>query len=258
MDICLIFDTKRGQMIKRAMAKIREQGLLTFLAKAWEYQVMEFLRLPSCKRRIKAMQSISDPQRLIELVYSDLGKCLGIKQKRAEIAEFIGLVAERKPQKIIEIGTARGGTLFLLAHVSSPDSRILSIDLPGGPFGGGYPRFKSGLLRRFGGRAIRLLRADSHRLETFQKAKYIIDGEVDLLFIDGDHTYEGVKMDFQRYSPLVKKGGIIALHDIAEHPPETGCDVRRFWQEIRPVYRTKEIIDQQGEPWGGIGIVFLD
>jgi predicted O-methyltransferase YrrM len=40
--------------------------------------------------------------------------------------------------------------------------------------------------------------------------------EGDFLFIDGDHTYQGVKQDFQMYSPLVKKGGIVAFHDIVK------------------------------------------
>jgi len=49
-----------------------------------------------------------------------------------------------------------------------------------------------------------------------------LNGEpLDFLFIDGDHTYEGVKRDFEMYSPLVRNGGIIAFHDIVKHPPET-------------------------------------
>ena len=34
--------------------------------------------------------------------------------------------------------------------------------------------------------------------------------EIDFLFIDADHTYEGAKHDFETYGPLVRKGGIIA------------------------------------------------
>jgi hypothetical protein len=36
---------------------------------------------------------------------------------------------------------------------------------------------------------------------------------LDVLFIDGDHTYEGVKADFLRHEPNVKKGGVILFHD---------------------------------------------
>ena len=67
------------------------------------------------------------------------------------------------------------------------------------------------------------MRANSHNLDTLNKVKRILaDRPIDLLFIDGDHTYVGVKMDFEMYRPLVRKGGIIAFHDIVPHPPETG------------------------------------
>lgn len=36
---------------------------------------------------------------------------------------------------------------------------------------------------------------------------------IDLLFIDGDHSYEGVKADYENWAPYVKKGGFIAFHD---------------------------------------------
>lgn len=51
---------------------------------------------------------------------------------------------------------------------------------------------------------------------------------MDFLFIDGDHAYEGVKADFEMYSPLVRKGGLVALHDICVHPPEMDCHVDKF------------------------------
>ncbi|MCS7366302.1 MAG: class I SAM-dependent methyltransferase [archaeon YNP-WB-062] len=66
---------------------------------------------------------------------------------------------------------------------------------------------------------------------------------MDFLFIDGDHTYEGVKKDFEMYSPLVRGGGIIAFHDIVQHPPETGCEVSGFWNEIKLRYKYREIVE---------------
>jgi len=43
------------------------------------------------------------------------------------------------------------------------------------------------------------------------------DIKVDLLFIDGDHTYEGVKKDFDLYSNLLSNNGIIVVHDTDEN-----------------------------------------
>ena len=42
------------------------------------------------------------------------------------------------------------------------------------------------------------------------------DIKIDVLFIDGDHSYEGVKKDFELYSKILTKNGIIILHDTDE------------------------------------------
>ena len=80
------------------------------------------------------------------------------------------------------------------------------------------------------------------------------------LFIDGDHTYEGVKKDFEMYAPLCRKGGIIAFHDIVPGPLENVGGVPEFWNEIKGKYKHKELVrnSQQGQQGGyGIGILYL-
>ena len=44
------------------------------------------------------------------------------------------------------------------------------------------------------------------------------NGEIDFLFIDGDHRYEGVKGDIETWVPRVRDGGIVAFHDYIEPP----------------------------------------
>lgn len=57
-------------------------------------------------------------------------------------------------------------------------------------------------------------------------AKY---GLYDLLFIDADHTYEGVKADHERYAPLVASGGIVAFHDASpKHTHREEMGVRGY------------------------------
>ena len=51
---------------------------------------------------------------------------------------------------------------------------------------------------------------------------------IDLLFIDGNHSYESVKMDFEIYAPLTKH--IIAIHDIAA---TVNSQVMKYWEELK-------------------------
>jgi predicted O-methyltransferase YrrM len=183
------------------------------------------------------------------------------EQVREEILGLLKVLIQYKPRNILEIGTARGGTLFLFSRIASPDAIIISIDLPGGPFGGGYPVWKIPIYRSFvlPGQKLSLIRGDSHDLRTLKIVEEILGVmKLDFLFIDGDHTYKGVKMDFEMYSPLVGKGGIIAFHDIVPHPPETSCEVSKFWNEIKHSYRHQEIVKDWNQRWAGIGVLFIE
>ena len=177
-----------------------------------------------------------------------------------EITEFLKLLACIKPRALIEIGTALGGTLFLFSKVSSSDATIISIDLPGGEFGGGYPDWKTSLFRSFGWgcQRIHLICGDSHDTSTVFKVKKIRGmRKIDFLFIDGDHSYKGVKRDFEIYSPLVKNGGIVVFHDIVPGPLEKVGGVPRFWHEIRDKHECLEIVMNWNQGGYGIGLIYM-
>ena len=179
-------------------------------------------------------------------------------QIKEEVARLLGIVARLSPQRILEIGTANGGMLFLLAMVSSPDATVISIDLPGGSFGGSYPVWKIPLYESFARyrQRIYLVRQDSHRLATLSRTEEILNGnKLDFLFIDGDHKYVGVKRDFEMYAPLVRKGGIIAFHDIVPGFPERVGAVPLFWHEIRDKNSYIEIVKDWNQGGFGIGVI---
>lgn len=171
-------------------------------------------------------------------------------QARSEIFELAKILQASAPKRSLEIGTNYGGTLFLLCSLSPPGAKIISVDLPSGPFGGGYPRRKAPLFRRFvrSRQQLHLIRADSHSLETKNRVLQILDGEqLDYLFFDGDHTYSGVQRDFEMYGPLVRSGGIIAFHDITTYQRASDCEVEKFWSEVKQNYRHREIIAEVDE-----------
>ena len=181
-------------------------------------------------------------------------------QVRSEIVALGKILQAHTPARSLEIGTNYGGTLLLLCNLSPPGAKIISVDLPSGRFGGGYPRRKIPLFRKFpkSGQQLHLIRADSHLQETKERVLRILDSELlDYLFLDGDHTYEGVRQDFGMYAPLVRSGGIIALHDIALHNKDTECQVDRFWSEVKNQYRHQEIVENPKQGWAGLGILFV-
>ena len=59
------------------------------------------------------------------------------------------------------------------------------------------------------------------------------DGSVDLMHIDGFHTYEAVSEDFHAWLPKLAMGGVMLFHDVAE---TTGYGSAYFWSELREKY----------------------
>jgi cephalosporin hydroxylase len=149
-----------------------------------------------------------------------------------------------------------GGTLYLWTRLAQPDGTIVSVDLPGGKFGGGYSPLRTPIYRRFARskQKLHLMRADSHQPGTLDAVKKLFGGsEIDFLFIDGDHTYDGVKRDWEMYAPLVRRGGIIAFHDVAGNYRDT--QVKRFWDTLKPDHRHIEYMVHPNGHYG-IGVLF--
>ena len=182
-------------------------------------------------------------------------------QIREELKKLCEFFIKKSPKVILEIGTANGGTLFCFSKLATSDATIISIDFQGGMFGGGYPEWKIPIYQSFAkdGQEIHLMREDSHLSATLEKIKKILNNrQIDFLFIDGDHSYEGVKKDFEMYKYLVKKGGVIAFHDIAPNGKEelTG-GTPRFWRETKNNYQYNEFVSDINQDGYGIGILFL-
>jgi predicted O-methyltransferase YrrM len=197
-------------------------------------------------------------ERSLDAAFDNLHGVIRPLQNRSEIHNLLQLLASRKPKRILEIGTANGGTLFLFCRIADPNATIISVDLPGGWFGGGYPRWKGILYRRFASAAqkLHLIRADSHRPETLEQVENILAGsKLDFVFIDGDHTYEGVSQDFQKYRQLCARDAVIGFHDIVPNAADPDCEVPRFWNDLRVQCRTTEFVEDPAQFGAGIGIV---
>jgi cephalosporin hydroxylase len=184
-------------------------------------------------------------------------------QKIRELTGLIAFLRDRPLRTVVEIGSDRGGTLYTWCRLAEPDALVISVDLPGGAFSRGeidlrratrdYPQHEQRLEFVFG---------DSHDPETKAELERVLEGRpVDFLLIDGDHSYDGVKRDFEMYSPLVRSGGAVAFHDVLPNELSAASQVDRYWTELKSRYETREFVDTYDDrgrgQWGGIGVVIV-
>ena len=157
----------------------------------------------------------------------------------------------------MDIGTANGGTLYLFSKIINKNGLIISTDML-------HQEWKMNFYKSFAtdSKQIFLITGDSHKKTTFDSIKKILKNKkLDLLFIDGDHSYLGVKSDFDMYKRLVKKGGIIAFHDIASGyiANPRWAEVNKFWVQLKRKYKHVEIIeDKRKQRAFGIGFVYYN
>ena len=254
------------KFFKAAVKVFKEEGIKSFFSKAFSFiKRKAYLSLPTNLKvlfayNVKNFKS-KNIDKVIDYSFYGLGGVFRPMQIREEFKKFLQLYVEKSPKVILEIGTANGGSLFTLCKLAQDDATIISVDLPDTEFGGGYYKWKVLVYNLFkkGNQNLFLLHEDSHLPATVTKVKEILKGkEIDFLFIDGDHSYEGVKSDFEMFSPLVKKGGTVCFHDIAPNGLEwCAGKVSVFWKEIKNNYKHVEFVQDENQEGWGIGCLFL-
>lgn len=187
--------------------------------------------------------------------------------KSQNIEEFTELLKDYINLKAIcfmEIGSLYGWSLQHFIYYSEEGSTGIVVDLPVRNFVGSGDRrvikqeynYKNVWPEWAKAKKCKLylIPDSSQKKSTCKKVAEILNNQqLDFLFIDGDHRYEAIKVDFELYSPFVKAGGIIGFHDIGENEEGGG---KIFWEEIKRKYNFKEILKEQNKE-KGIGLLFI-
>lgn len=226
----------------------------------------DWIAFPLSRAKLRKMEAdlpVGAARLMVPFTFRGVGhyRKIAPMQAKVEIAALCQTVRELNPSVVVEIGTCFGGTLYLWGQMANPAATIVSMDLPGGKYGGGYAVAREKFYKLFAqkNQTMKLLRGNSH--EEAMKAKLIeaLGGrEIDFLFIDGDHSYAGVKKDYEMYAPLVRAGGVIAFHDIvARKNAADGIEVDKFWAELKTTgVKTEEYINTDpNDRTIGIGVV---
>lgn len=184
-------------------------------------------------------------------------------QHERELRQLLQIVIDEDVKSYLEIGVQRGLTFTSVGLTMEPGGRLVGVDMPGGPWGvkdGSGPSLIEKAITRLRehGQTVLMVWGDSRLPHNFQKATDA--GTYDMVFIDGDHGYAGVKSDWENYGRL---GRIVVFHDI-DIDNKPGVDPARLakygthtlWREIKDSGRKSlEIIDPDVRGWG-IGVLW--
>ena len=244
--------------IRITLKTLREEGVGSFVDKLRVY----FSDLAAASAFFRARRPSGEPAAIVDFVWTAGKGLIAPAQIKSELSDLLKWMHQRKaPEMVLEIGTARGGTLFCWCAMADPKGTVVSLDLPQGIHGGGYPYWKTFIYRRFkkDRQKISLIRGDSHTPEMLQAVKNVLAGrKLDFLFIDGDHTLAGVRSDYEMYSPLVRSRGFIVFHDICKHPAAMDCHVDEYWAEIKKKGKWLEFVENPDQGAFGIGVLLVD
>ena len=177
------------------------------------------------------------------------------QQVYEEILTFSYWMAGFKPNNILEIGF-KGSTFHIFSELSTGKKAAVDIFDDG--------RIKTAHYMMYG-EDFKLFIEDSQTEETRDKVKEFCS-EYDLIFIDGNHTYDAVMRDFELYKELLSPRGFVVFHDIdPEHvfKDNYGGEVYRFWEDLDYGSKTNIITTKSSgkitcfdkkERFGGIGL----
>lgn len=163
------------------------------------------------------------------------------------------LIRFLSPAKVVELGAHLGCSLFSFSQAVKDGKLNTALDAidtwKGDKHAGEYGeiifnKVKEIKRKRYSKVRINLIRT------TFDEANgRYAKGSIDLLHIDGLHTYKAVKHDFDSWIDKVKDDGVILMHDISVK--QWGFGIYKLWKEIKENYRTLEFNHSYG-----LGVIF--
>ena len=159
-----------------------------------------------------------------------------------ESDRFQKLIKEKEVDSLLEIGSLYGQNLWHMANCLPVGSKITAIDWPNAS--DGFEDSKESLENiakalTAKGYDVKLIFGNSHdeSIKSIAEAR----GPFDLVYIDGDHSYDGALKDWNDYSPMATV--MVGIHDISN----ANFGVHRFWKDLKQVMDRPESLDEYQE-----------
>ena len=164
------------------------------------------------------------------------------------------IIAEIKPAIAVELGTHYGVSFFAFceaAEAFAPECFVYAVDCWEGDDHSG--KYGNEVLKKVKDHWIKNHKKNSRLIKSkFEDAVPSFgDGTIDLLHIDGLHTYEAVKKDYETWSGKLSETGIVLFHDINVREKDFGA--WKYWQEFK---QTKQMMTSEVLNGHGLGIAY--
>lgn len=160
----------------------------------------------------------------------------GIEQNEQELMKLTNFIQKKELKTYLEIGCAKGDMMRYIESLGvivagiTPEKR----------------NSHSGLLIKYG------KSQDKEVIEFIIEGLKESGGKLGMIFVDGDHSYEAVKADYENYKGMCR---YMAFHDILGLRDCEG--VAKLWGELKAKHKTLEFIAENRAHASGIGIIYL-
>lgn len=208
-------------------------GLSRALDKYAETERFNELHRKARIRDVHAVELFGFDFEKVEVPFGAIDEETG-KVNQAELLYVDAVAKFLKAKNIFEFGTYMGRTTYHLVG-ATPETRVTTLDLP--PEGGSKTWPNLGNVYKGTEREARITQilCDSHKFDPTPYAK-----QMDFIYVDGDHSYEGVKNDTLKAMEMLAPGGTMMWHD---YGPSSDLGLTRFFVEFtreKPVFRLKK------------------
>lgn len=242
-------------LLRRIYNRVSWHFVLASLAAKDDKESRQFLRDAGQISHLRSKLSLTHTP---EDFYNFAEQYFGIIQHKHEILGFLDAVRAEEPKRICEIGTAASGNTFLFSHALPSVELLVAVDL----FVRRSAQIKMLAPKRL---TFEVINGSSYAPRTMKKLKTLTaEQKFDMIFIDGDHRYEGVQKDYTNALQLIRPGGIIGFHDIVPVKgtnPQSGAyagGVPHLWQEIKGKHESREFVEDWEQEGFGIGMIRID
>ncbi|MGZ8558646.1 MAG: glycosyltransferase family 2 protein [Chitinophagaceae bacterium] len=158
-----------------------------------------------------------------------------------------------KPRRVVELGVHTGVSYFSFCQAAERlniDTTCYGVDTWKGDEHSGF--YEENIFARvMEHNQQKYSRFSTLIRSSFDEASnYFTDGSIDLLHIDGLHTYEAVKHDFEKWLPRLSPNAVVIFHDINVRERDFG--VFKFWEELQQQYK-----NFQFDFGSGLGVIAI-